>query len=391
MQTQYTILIVNKSAEERNLYRHYLERNSLYTNNIIELETATQTLIYCQTQTPDLILVDFILPDATVISFLEELKHKSCITYMPVVVLSALGDETIAVQVMKNGAQDYLVKNRLTCEALNRACNTVMERVRLMRQIEQQQHNVQQRTIDLEQANALLRSEITERMRVENELRQSEAKIRRSLEEKETLLKEIHHRVKNNLQIISSLLRMQSRRPLDETTLILFQESQNRVQSMALIHEHLYQASDLSQINFGDYIRSLTDNLFRSYGVSQRFIQLDIETNALKLCLDTAIPCGLIINELVSNSLKYAFSNQQYDKIHGKIIIYLQQDSKNGFKLTVGDNGIGIDENFDWQSTNSLGLRIVHNLTRQLKGKISLKRDCGAVFHINFPTLEKFK
>jgi PAS domain S-box-containing protein len=219
--------------------------------------------------------------------------------------------------------------------------------------------------------------------------KKSVEQIRRSLEEKETLLKEIHHRVKNNLQIISSLLRMQSRRPLDEATLILFQESQNRVQSMALIHEHLYQASDLSQIDFGQYIRSLTDNLFRCYGVSQRAIIPKIETNALKLSLDTAIPCGLIINELVSNSLKYAFVNRQ----EGEIKIILKQNSDNGFSLIVSDSGVGIAENFNWQNTNSLGLRIVHNLTRQIKGKISLERDashhCGTTFYINFPKIQK--
>lgn len=388
MQVQNTILIVDASKEDRAVYRQYLEGNFSYAYNIIEIESATQALFHCQKQTPDLILVNFTLPDATVINFLEELKKQSCMTCMPVVVLSALGDETIAVQVMKSGAQDYLVKSRLTYEALNRACNNVMERVRLMRQIEQHQQNVEQRTIDLEQANALLRSEITERTRVENELRQSEAKIRRSLEEKETLLKEIHHRVKNNLQIISSLLRMQSRRPLDEVTLTLFQESQNRVQSMALIHEHLYQASDLSQIDFGNYIRSLADNLFRSYGISQKLIKFDIKTNAIKLSLDTAIPCGLIINELVSNSLKYAFSNQQADQVNGKIIICLHQDDDNMLTLTVGDNGMGIPEGIDWQSTNSLGLRIVHNLTRQLKGKISLERNNGTTFCIKFPKLE---
>lgn len=219
--------------------------------------------------------------------------------------------------------------------------------------------------------------------------KKSVEQIRRSLEEKETLLKEIHHRVKNNLQIISSLLRMQSRRSLDEGTLILFQESQNRVQSMALIHEHLYQASDLSQIDFGEYIRSLTDNLFRCYGISQRVITPKIETNALKLSLDTAIPCGLIINELVSNSLKYAFANQH----QGEIAIILRQNCDNTFSLIVGDSGIGIAENFDWQNTNSLGLRIVHNLTRQIKGKISLERDAswdrGTTFHINFPKTQK--
>jgi two-component sensor histidine kinase/CheY-like chemotaxis protein len=385
MQAKSTILIIDKLRENRKLYRQYLQKNSASIYTIAEFESATQALIYCQEKAPDLILVDFELPDATVINFLEELKRQSCMTCVPVVVLSALGDETIAVQVMKSGAQDYLVKNRLTREALNRAANTVMERVRLMRQIEQHQQNIQQRTIELEKANILLRSEITERMRIENELRQSEAKIRRSLEEKETLLKEIHHRVKNNLQIISSLLRMQSRRPLDETTFMLFQESQNRVQSMALIHEHLYQNSDLSQVDFGDYIRSLADNLFRCYGISQRLIYIDIETNALKLSLDTAIPCGLIINELVSNSLKYAFLNKQ----SGKIIIYLQKDSDSSLRLTVGDSGIGIPENIDWQSTKSLGLRIVHNLTRQLKGTISLERNCGTTFHINFPKLEK--
>lgn len=215
--------------------------------------------------------------------------------------------------------------------------------------------------------------------------KKSMEQIRRSLEEKETLLKEIHHRVKNNLQIISSLLRMQSRRPLDESTLILFQESQNRVQSMALIHEQLYQSPDLSQIDFGDYIRSLTDNLFRCYGVSQKAISLNIETNGLKLSLDTAIPCGLIINELVSNSLKYAFPKNQC----GKISISLEKNVDNTVTLRVSDSGIGIPESIDWQNTNSLGLRIVHNLTRQLKGKINLACDYGTTFYINFAKISK--
>ncbi|MGH1394566.1 MAG: histidine kinase dimerization/phosphoacceptor domain -containing protein, partial [Trichormus sp.] len=204
--------------------------------------------------------------------------------------------------------------------------------------------------------------------------------IQRSLEEKETLLKEIHHRVKNNLQIISSLLRMQTRRSIDQATLMLFQESQNRVQSMALIHEHLYQSPDISQIDFGDYIRSLTDNLFRSYGISQRKIKLNIETNNIKLTLDHAIPCGLMINELVSNSLKYAFSEQQ----QGNITISLEEVPENQLVLIVKDNGIGIPETLDWENTNSLGLRIVKNLTRQLKGNMILKRDRGTSFYIYF-------
>ncbi|UKO98207.1 PAS domain S-box protein [Nostoc sp. UHCC 0870] len=213
-----------------------------------------------------------------------------------------------------------------------------------------------------------------------SERKKTVEQIQRSLEEKETLLKEIHHRVKNNLQIISSLLRMQSRRANDEITSMLFQESQNRVQSMALIHEQLYQSPELSQIDFGDYIRSLTDNLFRCYGVSQRQIRLNIETNGIKLTLNTAIPCGLIINELVSNCLKYAFSPQQ----KGEITICLEKFPENQLMLIVKDTGIGIPQTLDWQNTDSLGLRIVKNLTRQIKGKILLERESGTTFYVNF-------
>ncbi|QLE43852.1 PAS domain S-box protein [Nostoc sp. C052] len=243
-----------------------------------------------------------------------------------------------------------------------------------------------------------------------SERKKAVEQIQRSLEEKETLLKEIHHRVKNNLQIISSLLRMQSRRSGDETTLLMFKESQDRVQSMALIHEQLYQSADICEINFDNYIKSLIDSLFRSYGVSQKNIVLNIETNGIKLPLDTAIPCGLIINELVSNCLKYAFP----EKKEGNITISLQQSPENQLVLVVQDTGIGIPETLDWENSNSLGLRIVKNLVRQLKGNILLEgvgvdrislqdalasllpqssttklsyhpRHCGTTFYINFP------
>ncbi|HIK07431.1 MAG TPA: PAS domain S-box protein [Trichormus sp. M33_DOE_039] len=223
-------------------------------------------------------------------------------------------------------------------------------------------------------------TDISEQQAARSERKKTIEQIQRSLEEKETLLKEIHHRVKNNLQIISSLLRMQSRRVDDEITSMLFQESQNRVQSMALIHEQLYQSPELSQIDFGSYIRSLTDNLFRCYGISQRKIALHIETNNIKLTLDTAIPCGLIINELVSNSLKYAFPVQQ----QGKITICLEQLTENQLTLIVKDTGIGIPSLLDWQNTDSLGLRIVKNLIRQIKGKIILERNQGTAFYIQF-------
>ncbi|MEH1805701.1 PAS domain S-box protein [Nostoc sp.] len=232
----------------------------------------------------------------------------------------------------------------------------------------------QQITVAGKAVNLVRLSDISERKKAVEQ-------IQRSLEEKETLLKEIHHRVKNNLQIISSLLRMQSRRSGDETTLMLFKESQDRVQSMALIHEQLYQSADIYEINFDNYIKSLTDSLFRSYGISQKDIVPNIEMNGIKLPLDTAIPCGLIINELVSNCLKYAFPEQK----KGKITISLEQSSENQLILAVKDTGVGILETLDWENNDSLGLRIVKNLVKQLKGNIFLECDRGTSFYMYFP------
>ncbi|MHC5740392.1 MAG: PAS domain S-box protein [Nostoc sp.] len=232
----------------------------------------------------------------------------------------------------------------------------------------------QQITVAGKAVNLVRLSDISERKKAVEQ-------IQRSLEEKETLLKEIHHRVKNNLQIISSLLRMQSRRSGDETTLMLFKESQDRVQSMALIHEQLYQSADIYEINFDNYIKSLTDSLFRSYGISQKDIVPNIEMNGIKLPLDTAIPCGLIINELVSNCLKYAFPEQK----KGNITISLEQSSENQLILAVKDTGVGILETLDWENNDSLGLRIVKNLVKQLKGNIFLECDRGTTFYMYFP------
>ncbi|NEO69339.1 histidine kinase dimerization/phosphoacceptor domain -containing protein [Moorena sp. SIO3H5] len=216
--------------------------------------------------------------------------------------------------------------------------------------------------------------DITERKQAENQ-------VRASLTEKEVLLKEIHHRVKNNLQIISSLLRLQSRKVEDPQALSLFKDSQHRVQSMALIHQQLYQSPNLAQINFGKYIQTLTNNLFRSYGINRHKIGLNIEVTTAPLTIDIAIPCGLIINELVSNSLKYAFPEHQY----GKIEISLSSDQQDQLILTVSDNGIGLPENLDFQATKSLGLSIVRNLTAQLGGNIILDCSQGTRLKINFP------
>ncbi|MFP3974639.1 MAG: PAS domain S-box protein [Chloroflexota bacterium] len=215
--------------------------------------------------------------------------------------------------------------------------------------------------------------DITERKRAEE-------KIRASLEEKETLLREIHHRVKNNLQVVSSLLRRQGRQIQDETLKQLLKESENRVLSMSLIHEKLYRSENLAAINFNEFVKSLSKSLIRSYGIANVVLRTDIE--AIQLPIDTAIPCGLIVNELVSNSLKYAFPEGQA----GEIEIALQRRGDSEIELAVRDNGVGIPEYVDIRNTDSLGMHLVTLLgEKQLGGKVELDRSQGTEFRIRFP------
>ncbi|NES04261.1 MAG: PAS domain S-box protein, partial [Okeania sp. SIO2F4] len=217
--------------------------------------------------------------------------------------------------------------------------------------------------------------DITERKR-------NEEQIKASLAEKEVLLKEIHHRVKNNLQVISSLLRLQSRYIQDENVMEMLKESQNRVRSMALVHEHLYQSKDLSRIDFSEYIRNLASHIFQAYEVKARGVKLNVKVVPVFLNIDTVVPCGLIINELVSNSLKYAFPEESVGDI--SIDFNYQQNNQNKFILQVSDNGIGFPEDLDYQNSGSLGLRLVCSLVRQLKGEIERLNQVGTVFKITF-------
>ncbi len=207
----------------------------------------------------------------------------------------------------------------------------------------------------------------------------AETKIRESLHEKEVLLKEIHHRVKNNLQVISSLLNLQSDYIEDPQAQTIFQDSQNRVRSMALIHEKLYRSENLAQIDFSEYIQDLSRYLFRTHDAHAR-ITLDTQLDEVFLDIDTAMPCGLILNELISNIIKYAFPNGQAGKVWIALTAYNYQQ----LMLRVGDNGIGIPPDLDFQDTDSLGLQLVNNLVEQLEGTIELNNSQGTEFKITF-------
>ena len=218
--------------------------------------------------------------------------------------------------------------------------------------------------------------DISERM-------EAEKMIRDSLKEKEILLKEVHHRVKNNLQVISSLLRLQSTYIKEPRALDMFLETQNRFRSMALIHEKLYQSGDLEKIHIPGYIRMLANDLFKLYGATARHIELNLKMQDVSMNLSTAVPCGLIVNELLSNALKHGFPPGRAGK--GRVKIGLCRMGRRKIHLFIGDNGIGLPETVDFRKVSTLGLHLVRILAEdQLGGRVRIVRRNGTAFHLLF-------
>jgi len=230
---------------------------------------------------------------------------------------------------------------------------------------------VGERTVELEH-------EIAENKAVQRELAES-------LKEKELLLKEVHHRVKNNMQVISSMLNIQAETIGDDVYSELLGESQQRIKSMSLIHENLYQSENVSEIDFEDYINMLAKSLHRFYSVQGVMVNLDIEVDNVLLDIETAVPCGIIINELISNSLKHAFEGKE-----GRGTISVRFKSVNcRYVLEIGDDGKGLPEGFALESSSSMGMEIVSILTQQLDGRLRFESANGAHFEISFPRNEK--
>ncbi len=216
------------------------------------------------------------------------------------------------------------------------------------------------------------------------ERNQAETQIKTSLKEKEVLLKEIHHRVKNNLLVVSNILEFQTDYTDNPEVIKILQESQKRIESMALIHEKLYQSTGLDKIDLGDYIQDLVSQLRESYDPNPDLIELELDVESIALNLETAHPCGLIVNELVSNAFKHAFPKNR----SGKIWVKLHQNSEKLVTLTVRDNGIGFPKTIDFRQVDSLGMELVCTLTTQLDGQIELIRDQGTAFYLTFKELQ---
>ncbi len=235
---------------------------------------------------------------------------------------------------------------------------------------------------DLRQTKKLLH-EIREKNIAQKAAKIHEEKLQKSLDEKDLLLKEIHHRVKNNMQIISSLLNLQAGYLKDEEAVNALKESQARIVSMAMLHENLYRSDNLTGINFENYIKHLIRNLFHTYNVNMEKIKFNIMAQGVFLNIDTAIPCGLIINELVTNSIKHAFP----EGTSGDIKVIMDQDDDK-YHLEISDNGIGLPPEFDIKKSSTLGILLVNSLVGQLDGSIEVIRNQGTTYQIIIKKLE---
>jgi len=306
----------------------------------------------------DVIIADYRLAEFDALSALSLLRESG--RDIPFIVVSGELGEDLAVAMMKAGAQDYLLKDHLARlgPAVQREIDDV--RARLGRKRAEQ---------------ALDESEQRFTAQGETLDRQTE-----QLQHREIMLREIHHRVKNNMQVMSSLLSLQARTASNPETARMLEENQHRIQSMALLHEILYQSEDLASLDFSKYLLRMVDHLFRAYGVSSHQIHLHTELDPIRLEVDDALPSGLLISEVVSNSLKHAFP----DGREGEIRILLHCPSPTTVSLVLSDNGVGFPAGLDWATSRSLGLRLVRTLAQQLHASLEIRPSGGTEVRLAF-------
>jgi len=347
------VIIVDKCEEDRSLYRSLLATEPWPQRPLefLEAPTAAKGLELCRAASPDCVLLDYHLPDMTGVEFLSRLRTDAPaeLPDFAVVVVSGMENDRVAVEALKAGAQDYLPKRRLTAEGLKVTMETATQKVSALRALKAERDS-----------------------------------LARAVAAKDVLLEEVQHRVKSNLQTIASLLELQASAVPEEHTAAAIRASRNRVEAMAVVHDQLYQNS----ADLATHTYMLANNLFRSYGVEETRIRLDVAMAPLPLSIDRAMPVGLILNELISNALKHAFPQNR----HGFILVsgaITGTASDAQITIEVQDAGVGLPAEWNLEQSTSLGLRIVRTLTRQLQGTFEwgprTEGRNGSSFRITFP------
>jgi two-component sensor histidine kinase len=292
----------------------------------------------------DIVLLDLGLPDGEGLDTVRRVRRLA--PQVPLIVLTGRDDDASVAEAMFEGAQDYLVKGQIETRALPRALRHAIERFRLL-------------------ARAAL----------------TNVELERRVQEKDLLLSEIHHRVKNSLQVVSSLLSLEAARIHDPSVNEMLQTTQNRIRSMALIHQTLYQSKDFARVDFHAFLQSFVPTLIQSYSIHPEQISLVIRVAEVRLPIDAAIPCGLIVNELISNALKHAFPGARRGTIH----IEFAQHADHHATLSVADDGVGLPYGFSFNHAGTLGIQLVYMLAGQLGGTAEVERAPRTRFLVRFP------
>jgi two-component sensor histidine kinase/CheY-like chemotaxis protein len=346
------VVMVDDSAEDRTLCRTLLEEVYGPDLQFFEESEGAEGLKTCRKVAPDCLLLTHDLPDMTGLEFLGQLRLAAPIYEPKFAVVMLMGvNYQVVLGAMRAGVHDYLFKGHIGSPELGLAIQKATQKLSLIR-----------------------------------ELREEHTRLVESLADKEVLIKELHHRVKNNLQIIASLLHLQAKSATDQTVAELLQASERRLDAMTLIHEQLYESADFREVRLEQQASILMTNLFNAFGVDPARITGQVAVSArpeggpLVLGVDKAIPTGLILNELISNALKHAFPQGRSGSIR------IEGHSRGGkVELAVIDDGVGVPGELATGKGKSLGLQIVEILARQLRGTWELTREAGTSFRLSFP------
>jgi two-component sensor histidine kinase len=338
------ILLVEDNPGDARLLREMFSTERPGSYEITHLPRLGLALNHLAKGGVDIVLLDLGLPDGEGMDTVRRVRRLA--PQVPVIVLTGRDDDEAVAEAMEEGAQDYLVKGQIETRALPRALRHAIERFRLL-------------------ARAAL----------------ANTELERRVQEKDLMLSEIHHRVKNSLQVVSSLLRLEAGRIQDPVVGEMLQTTQNRIRSMALIHQTLYQSRDFAEVDFQAFLQSFLPTLVQSYSIHPEAISLDYHVAEIRLPIDAAIPCGLIVNELISNALKHAFP----DGRRGTITIEFVKQAEDYVTLSVEDDGVGVPEGFRFEDSETLGIQLVYMLAGQLGGAVTVERSPLTRFQVNFP------
>ena len=342
--TPIRILLVEDNAGDARLIREMFSTEKPGSYEITHLPRLGLALEHLNSAEIDIVLLDLSLPDGEGLDNVRRVH--SLAPHIPLVVITGRDDDNTVAEAMTVGAQDYLVKGQIETRALPRALRHAIERSLML-----------------------------------NRLAQANVELLRRINEKDLLLSEIHHRVKNSLQIVISLLSLESDRIEDASVIAMLQATASRVRSMAFIHQTLYQSKDFAHVDFQEFLQSFVPMLVQSYSIFPDQIAVAIDAAEIRLPIDAAIPCGLMVNELISNALKHAFPKGR----KGSIRIDFKSGGDDHVTLSVGDDGVGIPEGFDFENSGTLGVQLVFLLAGQVGGSVKILPAPDNQFVIRFP------